>query len=218
MAVNKLNPRNAAEDDIIELMNIMMSNRTIVTPLPWVLFILFKGYIFLVIKMWCWWCCHPFDNEPLQLPYNYDNRRNKFSTTGNFCSWSCMKSYALEKYGLTKGSIICGNITLMRKRIYNKLNTIKRAPHRYKLDVFGGDLTIEEFRSETLKDESESKPIDSEPIKNNVIPFISSTKKMNEIKNVNDGLVLKRSKPLQRNQNSLETALGLVINPPRNQE
>ena len=41
---------------------------------------------------------------------------------------------------------------------------------------------------------------------------------MNEIKNVNDGLVLKRSKPLQRNQNSLETALGLVINPPRNQE
>jgi hypothetical protein len=129
-----------------------------------------------------------------------------------------MKSYALEKYGLTKGSIICGNITLMRKRIYNKLNTIKRAPHRYKLDVFGGDLTIEEFRSETLKDETEPKPIVSEPIKNNVIPFISSTKKMNEIKNVNDGLVLKRSKPLQRNQNSLETALGLVINPPRNQE
>ena len=49
-------------------------------------------------------------------------------------------------------------------------------------------------------------------------PFISNAKKMNEIKNTNDGLVLKRSKPLQRNQNSLESALGLVINPPRSQE
>ena len=168
--------------------------------------------------MWCWWCCHPFDNEPLQLPYGYDDRRKKFSTTGYFCSWSCMKSYALEKYGVTKGSIICGNISLMRKRYCNKLDSIKRAPHRHRLNVFGGDLTIEEFRADSVKDVVVSKPVETEPIKDNVIPFISSTKKnMNEIKNVNDGLVLKRSKPLQRNQNSLETALGLVINPPRKQ-
>jgi len=131
-----------------------------------------------------------------------------------------MKSYALEKYGVTKGSIICGNISLMRKKCCNKLDSIKRAPHRHRLNVFGGDLTIEEFRADSVKDRVVSKPVEveTEPIKDNVIPFISSTKKMNEIKNVNDGLVLKRSKPLQRNQNSLETALGLVINPPRRQE
>lgn len=165
--------------------------------------------------MWCWWCCHPFTDEPLQLPYSYDDRRRKFSTLGNFCSWSCMKSYALDKYGVNKGSIICGNITLMRKRLYGKLETIKRAPNRFTLKVFGGDLTIDAFRENAVKDTIVVNKIQTEAVKDNTIPFISNAKKMNEIKNTNDGLVLKRTRPLQRNQNSLESALGLVINPPR---
>ena len=124
-----------------------------------------------------------------------------------------MKSYAIEKYGLSRGGLICGNIVMMRKKMYNQIGPIKAAPWRFSLDVFGGDLTIEEFRVDSVKDIVESKPVETEPIKDNVIPFISSTKKMNEIKNVNDGLVLKRSKPLQRNQNNLESALGLIITP-----
>ena len=129
-----------------------------------------------------------------------------------------MKSYALDKYGVNKGSIICGNITLMRKRLYGKLESIKRAPNRYALKVFGGDLTIEAFRENAVIDDTPRKAITTEPVKDNTVSFISNAKKMNEIKNTNDGLVLKRSKPLQRNQNSLESALGLVINPPRSQE
>ena len=129
-----------------------------------------------------------------------------------------MKSYALDKYGVNKGSIISGNITLMRKRLYGKLESIKRAPNRYALKVFGGDLTIEAFRENAVIDDTPRKAITTEPVKDNTVPFISNAKKMNEIKNTNDGLVLKRSKPLQRNQNSLESALGLVINPPRSQE
>lgn len=128
-----------------------------------------------------------------------------------------MKSYALDKYGVNKGSIICGNITLMRKRLYGKLESIKRAPNRYALKVFGGDLTIEAFRENAVIDDTPRKAITTEPVKDNTVSFISNAKKMNEIKNTNDGLVLKRSKPLQRNQNSLESALGLVINPPRSQ-
>ena len=168
--------------------------------------------------MWCWWCCHPFEGTPLSMPLRHDTRRNIFSTCGNYCSWSCMKTYAIETYGLTRGSIICGNMVMLRKAMYGKVARIKPAPKRQRLIEYGGDLTIEEFRVDSVKDIVESKPVETEPIKDNVIPFISSTKKMNEIKNVNDGLVLKRSKPLQRNQNSLETALGLVINPPRKQE
>ena len=167
--------------------------------------------------MWCWWCCHPFESEALQLPYGYDDRRKRFSTLGNFCSWSCMKSYALDTYGLTKGSIICGNISLMRKRMYNKLSSVKKAPNRYALDVFGGTMTIEEFRKNVDVDGVPTTKLESEPVRENTVPFISNVKKMNEIKNVDDGLVLKREKPLQRNQNSLEAALGIVITPPHNQ-
>ena len=66
--------------------------------------------------MWCWWCCHDFDTTPLSMPVRHDERRNTFHTSGNFCSWSCMKSFAIDKHGLTKGGLICGNIVMMRKK------------------------------------------------------------------------------------------------------
>jgi hypothetical protein len=50
----------------------------------------------------------------------------------------------------------------------------------------------------------------------NVIPLVSNTKKMDEIKNAasnNNALKLKRNKPLKRNHNNLESALGLIITP-----
>ena len=165
---------------------------------------------------WCWWCCHPFEGEALSAPYKYDDRRNKFHTAGNFCSWSCVKSYAIDKYGVNRGGIICGNIVLMRRKMYNQIGHVKPAPNRFKLKVFGGDMTIEEFRENQTRDQGVSKSINTTPLIDNVIPIISNTRKMNEIKNAtttNDALKLKRNKPLKRNHNSLESALGLVITP-----
>jgi len=166
--------------------------------------------------MWCWWCCHPFEGERLSLPYRYDEKRNKFSTCGIFCSWSCMKRYAIDKYGITRGGIICSNIIIMRKRLYNKLGSIVMAPLRERLDVFGGDLSIEEFRSNSVIDKEKPKEINSTQLEDRVIPIISNTKKMNEINSStgkNETLKLKREKPLKRNQNNLESALGLIIKP-----
>jgi hypothetical protein len=54
------------------------------------------------------------------------------------------------------------------------------------------------------------------PKVDNTIPFISNTQKMNEIQNStsgNNALKLKRNKPLKRNHNNLESALGLIITP-----
>src|SRR5210317_1407632 len=166
--------------------------------------------------MWCWWCCHTFESDALSMPYRYDDLRNKFYTCGNYCSWSCVKSHAIDKYGVNKGSIVCGNIVLMRKKMYNQIGPVKCAPNRFKLKEFGGDLTIEEFRENLTKDHTESKPIETSPVVENVIPIISNTKKMDEIKNAtssNNALKLKRNKPLVRNHNNLESALGLVITP-----
>lgn len=166
--------------------------------------------------MWCWWCCHPFEGTPLNMPIKYDDRRKKFNTTGNFCSWSCMKTYALDKYGCGKGSLICSNIVMMRRKMHGKQESIKPAPWRYNLKVFGGDMTIEEFRSNQTVHKEVPSPVETKPVVDNLIPFVSNTKRMDEIKNStsnNNALKLKRTKPLKRNHNNLESALGLIITP-----
>lgn len=166
--------------------------------------------------MWCWWCCHDFDSTPLQMPSKYDDKRNKFHTSGNFCSWSCMKSYAVDRYGINRGGIICGNIVMMRRKMFNKIGHVKPAPHRFRLKEFGGDLTIEAFRENQTLDVIPPLEIDATPVVDNVIPLVSNTKKMDEIKNANtnnNALKLKRNKPLKRNHNNLESALGLIITP-----
>lgn len=166
--------------------------------------------------MWCWWCCHPFEGTALSMPYKYDNRRNKFYTAGNYCSWSCVKSHAIDKYGCTVGSRICGNVVMMRKKLFNQIGPVKPAPNRFYLKEFGGDMTIEEFRENQTRDVEEPKKIETTPVVNNKIPIISNTKKMDEIKNTsssNSALKLKRNKPLKRNHNNLESALGLIITP-----
>lgn len=165
---------------------------------------------------WCWWCCHSFEGTPLNMPCRYDDRRNKFHVAGNYCSWSCVKSHAIDKYGDNRGSIVCGNIIMMRRKMYNQIGPVKCAPDRFKLKEFGGDMTIEEFRQNLTKDTTQPEPIEMAPVVDNIIPIISNTKKMDEIKNAttnNNALKLKRNKPLKRNHNNLESALGLIITP-----
>lgn len=150
------------------------------------------------------------------MPLKHDEKRNTFHTTGNFCSWSCMKSYAIEKYGLSRGGLICGNIVMLRKKMYNQIGPIKPAPHKYRLKEFGGDLTIEEFRKNHTIDKEKQKEVITEPAISNMIPIVSNTKKLDEIKNSasnNNALKLKRTKPLKRSHNNLESALGLIITP-----
>lgn len=170
----------------------------------------------LFIDMWCWWCCHDFPGASLTMPHKYDDRRQKFSVSGNFCSWSCMKSYAIDKYGISRGGIICGNIIMMRKKMYNQIGSIKPAPNRFMLKEFGGDMTIDQFRENQTIDDTKPNQLDIRPVVNNIIPFVSNTKKMDEIKNAssnNSALKLKRNKPLKRDYNNLESALGLIITP-----
>ncbi len=173
--------------------------------------------------MWCWWCCHEFDGDALRLPYKYDPLRNKFSTMGNFCSWSCMKSFNLDKNGVNMGGIIGGNIVVMRKKLYNNVGPIKFAPNRFLLKEFGGNLTIEEFRAGITKDTGPQKEIESLEelmgpkkfiVKTEQHQIQQDTEKMFEISDapsVNEPLRLKRTKPLKRDQNNLKKTLGIGV-------
>lgn len=105
----------------------------------------------------CWYCCHSFDNIPAYLPISKANGKAPLVLTGYFCSWNCVKAYALDKrkelsyIGLlafvtaykpqhcihTEKMCIC----LDKSRRY-----LKPAPNRECLEAFGGDISIEEYR------------------------------------------------------------------------
>lgn len=163
--------------------------------------------------MWCWWCCHPIEGVTLEMPYKYEERTKKFFTTGHFCSWSCMKAYAIDKYGCTQGARMCGNMQLMRKRMFGVMGHVDPAPNRYTLDVFGGDVTIEEFRKGLNKDTTPHKEVDSAPFRDRTIPIVATPERNVVEEASGEGLALKREKPLKRTHNNLESALGLVIKP-----
>ena len=103
---------------------------------------------------------------------------------------------------------------MMRKKLFGKLGSIRPAPKRFRLTQFGGDLTIEQFRENLLVDDETPNDILTESVPNIVVPTVSNTNKMYEIKSAsgkNEPLRLKREKPLKRDQNNLESVLGLVI-------
>lgn len=95
--------------------------------------------------VWCWHCCHGFDTQPLPLPIRYDDRRDEFHVMGNFCSWPCMKTFNSESTSYMK-TVISTIITLFHKRCTGVLRGIRGAPPRIALRVFGGHLSIAEFR------------------------------------------------------------------------
>tara|TARA_B100001559_G_scaffold226243_1_gene190159 strand:- start:1836 stop:2165 length:330 start_codon:yes stop_codon:yes gene_type:complete len=107
-------------------------------------------------------------------------------------------------------------MVMMRRKLFDKIGQIKKAPRRQRLIEFGGDMTIEQFRENSNIDKEIPKEIDTEPVRDIVIPIHDNTKKMNDIKiatGKNETLRLKREKPLKRNENNLESVLGLVIKP-----
>ena len=93
----------------------------------------------------CWWCCHKFDTIPIGMPLYYNGVLQKFNVKGVFCSFSCVMAYNKDKK-LHKDDLI--------KYLYRKLTgtltldtTLTPAPPRCSLKIFGGELTIEQFRN-----------------------------------------------------------------------
>jgi len=96
----------------------------------------------------CWWCCHKFDSNPCYLPTITDDITNRFIVIGNFCSWRCVKAYNMSlRNEVTKRLHI---LKKMLKCVGCNSATIKEAPPRQTLKMFGGHLSIEEFRSEQM--------------------------------------------------------------------
>lgn len=151
-----------------------------------------------MVKPVCWWCCHGFEWDSLHFPYKF--KSNVFLTTGHFCSWECMKAYAIDKNFLLE----CEYITLMRKRMEGKIHPTKRAPSKYVLEMFGGNVSIDEFRTcpkIVVK-------IPGEVFQCHTILKEESSSGTGA--GAGGGLKLKREKPLERSKGKLETSLNVI--------
>jgi len=175
----------------------------------------------------CWWCVHALPQKPcIHLPIKYDDRLDRFTTVGNFCSWQCAKAYALDM-NTAKSGEIQSFLAIMRRKAFGRHVPLWPAPKRQFLKCFGGTMTIEEFRSYGGLVEP---PQLHFPIENQVQPIFSSTPaeittrgagpsqsadtgRLRAIENASgqqDTLKLKRNKPLARAASKLESTLGII--------
>lgn len=143
----------------------------------------------------CWWCCHSIDGNVLHMPYSL--KGNVFQTKGQFCSWECMKAFNVRNETYTTCRV-ADLITLYRKRVYGHIEPIVAAPSKYTLEAFGGTMTIEEFRSGSTHAWIP-------------LPNETYTKQTVYQKPVDGELILRRTKPLKRDKNSIKDALGITL-------
>jgi len=91
----------------------------------------------------CWNCCHPFHNIIHGIPLKYID--NIFYVYGDFCSCECASRYVYENFKENKWEIF-SLINLYNKKILKSKNKVKVPLSRLSLNIFGGKLTIEEYR------------------------------------------------------------------------
>ena len=103
-------------------------------------------------KSCCFWCCHSIDNYIFSMPYNYDTINDTFYILGSFCSLNCANAYNFSvNSGSDKVWEVNSWIQMLGKR-YGFKNVIRPAPSRYLLEMFGGNLNIDDFRKSHLNE------------------------------------------------------------------
>jgi len=150
----------------------------------------------------CYWCLHNFNNKVFGLPLKIVE--NKFEMYGCFCSPECVTSFNFEEL---KDEFVWERYSYINY-LYNDSDIkIYPAPSRFVLNIFGGELTIEQFRNITEKKYNGNILL---PPLISIIPQLEIYKiNDNTIKNFNT-LKLKRDKPLTDKKNNLEESLKLV--------
>lgn len=101
----------------------------------------------------CFWCCHLIPGNVYGMPYNYDSLNDTYFIIGSFCSLQCANAYNFSiNCGSDKVWEINSWIQMIAKSCgINKI--IRPAPSRYLLKMFGGNLSIEDFREAHLNND-----------------------------------------------------------------
>jgi hypothetical protein len=97
-------------------------------------------------NVWCWHCCAPFETQPIPIPSAYDQVRNIYAVYGIFCSFSCAAKF-LEVNRFADAPYQRRLLARMAREVFDNREPIKNAPDRWRRVEFGGDLSIDDFRS-----------------------------------------------------------------------
>lgn len=94
----------------------------------------------------CFWCCYDVGHEVYGMPIRYDALNKNFAMYGTFCSLECASAFNFSYHlGSDRAWEIHSWIQMLGKRFGYK-EPIRPAPSRYLLEMFGGPLSIDEFR------------------------------------------------------------------------
>ena len=170
----------------------------------------------------CFWCCHTFTCPPCVLPTKL--KGEVFHVYGNFCSKECAAAYNFESQDNHNYQCPWERYSLLN-HLYSIIEDkpdlrVNLAPHRMTLEMFGGSLSIEEFRESFT---SSKKYNVVYPPMVSIIPALEMTNKVDNskrnesyyipidkerIKKVNNDLRLRRRNPIN-NKNTLENCMRL---------
>jgi hypothetical protein len=170
----------------------------------------------------CFWCCHTFNCIPCALPTKL--KGETFHVYGNFCSKECAAAYNFESQDAHNSQNKWERYSLLN-HMYSIIEDnpdlkVNLAPHRMCLEMFGGSLSIEEFR-ESLSSTKNYNIVFPPMV--SIIPAIEANNKVDNskrnesyyipidkerIKRVNNDLRLKRRNPVN-NKNTLENCMRL---------
>ncbi len=166
----------------------------------------------------CWWCSHAFENGAIRLPISY--KKETFEGYGHFCSYNCACSYLFNSLEyLDKKWDIYSLLNMMYRRANNgDKKKVRLAPPKQDLKIYGGHMTISEFRAANLSNEKEYKLL--VPPMTLVIPQIEETKpkyddnnlipvNRQKMQNATEALKIRRSKPILDHKHTLNSFMTI---------
>jgi hypothetical protein len=174
------------------------------------------------VEIACFWCAHVFDGMPCIIPEREE--KGVYRVYGNFCCPECAVSYLLNE---NMDPHVRWERMALLNRIYscNGRERIFPAPVRESLKLFGGPMSIEVYRA-TIREGKVRVDIHNPPmvsilgsIDTKPIDFFDTTIKAslntlvaekNTVK-AEEGLRLKRSKPLKDPNSTLDAVMNIQI-------
>ena len=97
----------------------------------------------------CQWCLHAFGNPPVGIPFK-KNSEGGFDAFGIFCSLECASAFNFDRLhashtAFARHTMCCEIATMQAQQTVRPVH-IRPAPQRELLQLFGGPLSISEFR------------------------------------------------------------------------